>query len=264
MSDERPVVIKIGGNELEDPNYIQRLAQAVTHIVEPAVVVHGGGRAIGQMQAQLGLSPKKIDGLRVTDGPSLAVAQMVLSGDVNKRITAAMLAQGLQALGISGVDGGLLRCRKKKYGGHDLGRVGEIMSVNARLLALLLSHNYTPVVSPISLGLDGAIYNVNADEAAGAIASGIGAKKVWFISNVEAVLDADRRPYDLLTADQTASLIAQGVIEGGMVPKVSTALKVVQSGVREAVIASLEGLVQGNGTRFVSAPPASFHPEQSI
>lgn len=264
MTDKRPVVIKIGGNELDDSSYVQRLAQAVARIVEPAVVVHGGGRAIGHMQAQLGLSPRMIDGLRVTDEPSLAVAQMVLSGDVNKRIVAAMVAQGLQALGVSGVDGGLLRCRRKQYGEHDLGLVGEITRVNTQLLSLLLSHNYTPVVSPISLGLDGVIYNVNADEAAGAVAAEIGAEKIWFISNVDAVLDAGQRPYDRLTADQTASLIAQGVIEGGMVPKVRTALRAVQSGASEAVIASLEGLLQGRGTRFVSDSAPGHHPVQPI
>lgn len=246
------VVIKIGGNELEDAHFMERLAEAVAAFSRPVIIVHGGGRAIGQMQEKLGLRPIKLDGLRVTDEPSLAVAQMVLSGDVNKRIVRALLARGVQAIGISGVDGGMLRCVKKAYPGRDLGMVGEIVRVNSQFLELLVGNGLTPVISPISLGLDGATYNVNADEAAGAIAADLQAAMVWFISNVHAVLNVNGQPIDVLTPSQSATLIENGIIRDGMVPKVHTALKAVQSGVPQAVIANIEGLVAGNGTRFVS------------
>lgn len=244
-------VIKIGGNELDEPGFVQRLAEIVSLLPEPAIIVHGGGKAIGALQQQLGLVPQKIDGLRVTDEPSLAVAQMVLSGQVNKQIVQALLQRGVQALGISGVDAGLLRCRRKRYGQHDLGFVGEIELVNTAALEALLAAGFTLVVSPISLGTDGAIYNVNADEAAGAIAASLRARTAWFVSNVAAVLDQERRPIELLYAHEATRLIDNGAIRDGMVPKVRTALDVVSSGVDEVVITNIDGLQNGTGTRFI-------------
>ena len=244
-------VVKVGGNELDNTDFVTQLAGAVAALGEPAIVVHGGGKAIGDLQERLGLTPRKVDGLRVTDEPSLGIAQMVLSGNVNKRLVQALLQRGVQAVGLSGVDGGLLRCQKKIYMGHDLGLVGHIVEVNALILDALGQYGFTAVVSPISLGLDGAIYNVNADEAAGAIASNIGAKKVWFISNVAAVLDQDRKAIGVLTQDQASGLIENGVIRDGMLPKVRTALEVVASGVPEVIIANIDGLMHGAGTRFI-------------
>jgi acetylglutamate kinase len=154
---------------------------------------------------------------------------------------------------MSGVDGGLLRCEKKVYQGHDLGRVGEISIVDHRILELLAKNGFTVVVSPISLGIDGLIYNVNADEAAGAIAAAVSARKVWFISNVAAVLDRKMEPMNSLTPSTAAQLIEDGTIRDGMIPKVRTALDVVSAGVAEVTIANVEGLIQGGGTRFVQA-----------
>lgn len=243
-------VIKIGGNEIQEPYFLPRLADAVANMPGPVAVVHGGGRAIGDMQSKLGLAPRKIDGLRVTDEQSLQVAQMVLSGDVNKRIVQALLARGVQAIGLSGVDGGLLRCTKKVYEGHDLGWVGQIADVDGRVLHTLSSQGFTPVISPISLGQDGAIYNVNADEAAGAVAQAVGAATVWFISNVAAVLDGNGQPIDALTEIGATDLIKNGAIRDGMIPKVHAALTLVGSGISEVVIADIDGLLAGNGTRF--------------
>lgn len=247
------LVIKVGGNELDDAQFLEDLAATVGGLSEPAIIVHGGGQAIAQMQKKLGLTPRKVDGLRITDEDSLAVAQMVLSGDINKRIVRALMAHGLQTIGISGVDGSLMRCKKKGFDGVDLGLVGEIVSVNSQLLQMLLDNGLTPVISPISLGLDGKTYNVNADEAAGAIAVALRTKRVWFISNVRAVLDAYHKPIDVMNAAQATELMRQGVIRDGMVPKVKTALNAVQLGVPEAIIANLTGLAEDSGTRFTLA-----------
>lgn len=244
-------LIKVGGNELDTPGFMERLSEVIAAINGPTIVVHGGGKAIGELQEKLGIAPQKIDGLRVTDHASLEVAQMVLSGSVNKRIVQALLNAGVPAIGLSGVDGGLLRCTPKRYGDHDLGLVGEIAAVGLSLLETLLAEGYVVVVSPLSLGHNGAIYNVNADEAAGAIAAAIAPKTVWFISNVAAVLDDNGLPIDVLYQHEASRLIAQGVIRDGMIPKVQTALEVVASGVPEVFIADIDGLLERRGTRFI-------------
>lgn len=244
-------IIKVGGNELDEAGFVERLAQAVAARLGSVIIVHGGGKAIGDLQEKLGLAPKKVDGLRVTDAPSLAVAQMVLSGAVNKRIVQALLACGVQALGVSGVDAGLLRCQRKRYGTVDLGLVGEIGEVNTPALRRLLEAGFTPVISPISLGVDGAIYNVNADEAAGAIARALAAPKAWFVSNVDGVLDEERRLIAALTGEEALRLIESGAIRDGMVPKVRTAVDAVACGVAEVVITNIDGLQRGAGTRLI-------------
>jgi acetylglutamate kinase len=243
-------LLKIGGNELSDPGFLQKLAIIVARIEEPVVIVHGGGRAIADMQARLGLKTVKIDGLRVTDAESLAVSQMVLSGQANKVIVAALLAAGAQAVGLSGVDGGLLRCVKRQHPTADLGFVGQIVDVQPVILSILMGQGIIPVISPISLGLEGQVYNVNADEAAGALAAALGARVLTFISNVPAVLDQDQREITSLTPDQTEVLIQSGVIHGGMVPKVQAALAVIDQGVPSARIVNLSGLEAGSGTLF--------------
>jgi acetylglutamate kinase len=246
-------VIKIGGNELSDPGFVSTLAKTVAHIknntAEPVIVVHGGGRAIAGLQAQLGLETVKVDGLRVTDLESLKVAQMVLSGDSNKLVVKALLAAGLDALGISGVDGAALRCRKKPHPAADLGYVGEIMEVRTSLLQQLAGLNLTIVLSPISIGQDGHTYNVNADEAASAVALAVGASQLDFVSNVPGVLQ-DGTLLAHLTPQQSEALIAGGVISDGMIPKVRAALQAVQMGVRQARIVDLAGLAAAGGTNF--------------
>lgn len=248
-------VIKIGGNELENETFVRGLVAAVAELESPPVLVHGGGRAIATWQQRLGMEPVKVDGLRVTDANSLAVVEMVLTGQVNKRLVAALLAGGVQAVGLSGVDGGLLRCRQKQHPAVDLGFVGEIVRVNVTLLEGLLAQGLTPVISPISLGEAGTgserqVYNVNADEAAGAIAAALGAASLTFLSNVPGVLDRQGRPLPVLTPSDTTALIAQGIIEGGMVPKVNAALAGLAQGVARARIVDLAGLANGGGTLF--------------
>ena len=248
-------VLKIGGNELNDPEFLPALAGWVAETTgngESLVIVHGGGSDIASMQSRLGLEPKKVDGLRITDSDSLTVAQMVLSGHTNKQIVTALLVAGVDAVGLSGVDGRLLTASKKSHPTVDLGLVGEIVDVRAELLLNLSGQGITAVVSPISIGQDNLIYNVNADEAASAIALGLQADLLDFISNVPGVLK-DGQVVPQLTADETEHLIEEGVINGGMVPKVRGALTAVAKGVPRARIVNLTGLLESGGTIFMEA-----------
>ena len=244
-------IIKIGGNEMNAPGFLEELAAQLAQLeaAEPLVVVHGGGQDIAALQARLGLEPVKVDGLRVTDAESLAVAQMVLSGHTNKHVVRALLAAGLDAVGLSGVDGGLLRCLKKAHPTVDLGLVGEITAVRAALLTRLLDAGTLPVISPISLGEDGQIYNVNADEAAGAIAAALSAGALDFVSNVPGVL-AGGELLPALTTISAEALIADGTVTGGMIPKVRTALDALGRGVPRVRIVNLAGLSASGGTVF--------------
>ena len=242
------MVIKVGGNDLDDPAFMEGLVAAVTDLHEQGVIiVHGGGKGIGRLQKRLGLEPRFIQGLRVTDAPSLEVAQMVLSGQVNKRLAARLVAAGVPAVGLSGVDGGLLRVEKMDHPAGDLGLVGHIVRVNTELLAGLLGQGLVPVISPISLGLDGQTYNVNADHAALAVAQAMSAASAVFLTNVPGVL-RDGELVSKIDARRAEALIAQGVIAGGMIPKVRSALEAVAAGVGQAVITNLAGLWAGAGT----------------
>lgn len=247
--NQHPVVIKIGGNDLEQPGFVDELAAAVAalHAQTPCILVHGGGRTISRLQQQLGLEPVYFNGQRVTDDASLEVVEMALSGKVNKQLTLALLHAGVDALGISGVDRGLLRVEPWAA---DMGRVGRIVSVRADVLQGLCDQGVVPVVSPISMGADGR-YNVNADHAAGAIAAALRAEYATFLTNVPGVqVGAQVAPY--LTVGETETLIAQGVINGGMIPKVNAALAAIAGGVQKAMITNLSGLSAGTGTVFVA------------
>ena len=242
-------VIKIGGNELDSQSFLDGLATTIANLNEPVIVVHGGGQAIAELQSKLGLTTTKVDGLRVTDADSLRVAEMVLSGHANKLLVRALQAAGVNAIGLSGVDAGLLQCEKKQHPTADLGYVGTIVRVNGALLHNLVAQGLTPVISPISVGADHHAYNVNADEAAGAIAQALSATVLDFVSNVPGVLlDGDVLPS--LTLPQAERLIGSGVVTGGMIPKVRTALDAVGRGVPQVRIVNLAGLGSGGGTVF--------------
>jgi acetylglutamate kinase len=245
-------VTKIGGNELNAPGFLAELAgvhHELTRLGGGAVIVHGGGQEIATMQTRLGIEPVKVDGLRVTDAASLDVAEMVLSGRANKQIVRALLAGGLDAVGLSGVDGRLLTARQKQHPTADLGLVGEVTAVRLTLLERLLQMGIVPVISPISLGDDGQTYNVNADEAAAAIAAALGADTLDFVSNVPGVLAGGKLVPHLSPAAAEA-LIADGTIAGGMIPKVRAALDALARGVASVRIVDLAGLRGNRGTVF--------------
>jgi acetylglutamate kinase len=245
------LVIKVGGNELDDPAFVEQFAGALAAMRPVPVLVHGGGKEIGLVQKALGGEPRFLDGLRVTDEYALQAAEMVLCGLVSTRLTAALLRAGADAQGLSGVDRGLLMVDKAQHPAGDLGRVGRPRAVRVEVLRELLGAGVLPVVAPVSLGDDG-VYNVNADEVAGAIAAALGDAEVVFVTNVPGVLAAGAL-LARLTAVEVEGLIADGTISGGMIPKVRSALAALEAGVRSARITNLAGLVSGAGT-VVHAP----------
>lgn len=244
------VVIKIGGGQVDDSAFLARLAEVIGTLKSRPIIVHGGGKEIARLQERLGLTPRFVEGLRVTDEESLQVAEMVLSGLVNKRLVAQLVARGVEAVGLSGVDLGLMRVEKIHHPQGDLGHVGQIVEVRGEVLEGLLDRGFVPVISPISLGVDGLTYNVNADHAALAIAQAISVSALIFVTDVPGVM-INGRVVARLTSDQAEELIGSGVIADGMIPKVRSALEAVAAGVGEARITGLAGLQRGGGTTFV-------------
>ncbi len=243
-----PVVIKISGHEIDDPAVLTELAAVVRNMRSPVIVVHGGGKEITTLQQKLGIEPRYADGLRVTDSASLSLVEMVLCGAVNKRIVRYLLSGGVEAMGMSGVDRGLIRARKMHHATVDMGYTGEVTQVRGDVLKAILDTGVTPVIAPICLGEDNS-YNVNADHVAGAVAAAVEAGRVVFISNVEGVLK-DNKVLPALTAKEAQALIADGTIFGGMIPKVQTALSTLRAGVPRTVITNLAGLKTHGGTIF--------------
>ena len=233
------VVIKYGGAAMIDEQLKHSFAQDIVLLQSLGmlpVIVHGGGPEVSKAMEQLGQEVSFIDGLRVTSSENLKVAEMVLSGTVNKEIITHLNTFCGKAVGVSGKDGLLIEARKKQHaGGVDLGYVGEIASVNPELLLVLLKQGFLPVVSPIGLGKDGVTYNINADTTASRIAVALGAYKIIFMTDVDGVLE-DGKLRGQLSAVEAEKLIKKNVISGGMAPKVSAGLYCVKNGVESAQI----------------------------
>jgi acetylglutamate kinase len=244
------LVLKVGGNEIDDAGFLSGLAHAVAAMPDAPVIVHGGGKEIAELQVKFGLTPHFVEGLRVTDETSLAIAEMVLSGRVNKRIVAALINAGVDAIGLSGVDRGLVQVEKLVHPAGDLGRVGKVVGVRGEVLREYVAQHIVPVISPISLGVEGA-YNVNADSVACAIAGALNASAVVFVTNVAGVMQ-NERVIPTLTTHETNALIKSQVIKGGMIPKVRAALDAISGGAHSARITNLEGLGNGGGTLFTN------------
>lgn len=243
-------VLKIGGNEIDQPAFLSGLCATVRAIGGAGVIVHGGGKEIAAALQRYGLDFEFVDGMRATSPAAMAVVEQVLSGAVNKRLVAQLNAAGVAALGLSGVDLGLLHTEPLRPGGRDLGRVGAIVSVRAEVLRALLSQGWLPVLSPVSLDQhDQQPTNVNADHAARAVAAALAADELIFVSNVPGVL-IDGAVVPQLSAAQSAEHIASGAIGGGMVPKVRAALEALAD-VAAVRITDLAGLRAGTGTQFV-------------
>jgi acetylglutamate kinase len=240
------LVLKIGGNDLDDPGFVGELARMVAGMRPSPVLVHGGGKEIGAIQRALGGEPRFVGGLRVTDEAALRAAEMVLCGSVSTRLVAALIAAGADAQGLSGVDRALIRVEKQAHPEGDLGRVGSPVAVRAEVLRGMVGATVVPVIAPISLGPEGA-YNVNADEVAGAVAAALGDADVVFVTNVPGVLVGGSVAPRLSRAE-ILDLIGDGTISGGMIPKVRAALTALNAGVRAARITNLMGLGQGSGT----------------
>ena len=209
------------------------------------VVVHGGGPQIGSLLERIGKKSEFVDGLRVTDRETIDVVEMVLGGLVNKNIVALINAQGGRAVGLSGKDGGMIRARKLllRQGQSDdenevidIGQVGEIEQIDPAVVDTLDQANFIPVIAPIGAGADGKAYNINADTVAGSLAVTLKAEKLILLTNTPGVLNVDNQLLELLSETEAKGLIAQGVISGGMLPKVRCALDAVAGGVRTATI----------------------------
>lgn len=242
-------VIKVGGNEIDQPGFLAELAGIVAGLTEPTVIVHGGGKEITQLQEKFGIQARYVDGLRISDEASLELVKMVLCGAVNTRIVEILVRHKVEAQGLSGLDRGLARARKMQHPTEDMQRVGEVVSVRGDILTAMLDQGITPVIAPICSGDDGA-FNVNADQVAGAVALAIRAERVVFLTNVPGVLN-DGALIETLDTQRIQDWIAQGIISGGMIPKVRTALETVQNGVPQARITNLDGLRSGTGTTVI-------------
>jgi acetylglutamate kinase len=242
-------VVKVGGNEVDDSQWTARLAAAVASSSGPIVLVHGGGKEVTEVQRTLGAEPEWREGLRVTTPEALRAVSMVLSGVVNKRLVGSLLSAGTQAVGFSGEDGGVLQAQPAR--GGQLGRTGEIVEVRTGLIRTLLENGFTPVISPVSRGPDGFPLNVNADDAAAAIASALAAERFYLVSNVPGVLK-DGGTLPRVTTAELEVLIRDGVASGGMVPKLRAGMRAAGSGVLDVRIGDLSLLSEPEaGTRIV-------------
>ncbi|MBX6364004.1 MAG: acetylglutamate kinase [Gemmatimonadetes bacterium] len=251
----RPRVVKVGGSVLGDAAWLASFAAHVAAVRGPVVVVHGGGPEISELSSRLGVTVTWVDGRRVTPPEAMDVTAMVLSGRINKRVVAALLSAGVDAIGLSGEDGGLLLARPRENGA--LGRVGELVSVRASLLESLLAAGHTPVVSPVSRGVDGAPLNVNADEAATAVAAALGASELLYLTDVPGVL-AGGVVLPGLSAAAAEGMVASGAASGGMAVKLEAALAALGGGVPCVRIGTLELLTNPDAGTAVRAAEEAF------
>jgi acetylglutamate kinase len=247
-------VVKYGGHAMGDPEAAQDFAQDIVLLkavgINP-VVVHGGGPQIGAMLKKMGVESTFVDGLRVTDKATAEIAEMVLSGAINKEIVGWLAASGGKAIGISGKDGGLVTARKVSRTAKDpdsniekvvdLGFVGEPERIDTTILETASRAGMIPVVAPIAAGADGHTYNINADTMAGAIAAALGAARLFLLTDVTGVLDKQGNLLTDLTPADIARLRQDGTISGGMIPKLETCVQAVEAGCEAAVV--LDGRV---------------------
>ena len=250
----RSFVVKYGGNAMGDEDAAREFAEDVVLLkavgINP-VVVHGGGPQIGAMLEKLGVETRFVDGLRVTDKATAEVAEMVLSGAINKAIVGSIARAGGKAMGISGKDGGLVTARKVERTTKDpesniekaldLGFVGEPSAVDTTIIETATAAGMIPVIAPIGTGEDGHTYNINADTMAGALASALGAARLLLLTDVDGVLDKQGKLLTDLTPADIAALREDGTISGGMIPKLETCVTAVEAGCEAAVV--LDGRV---------------------
>jgi len=237
------VVVKIGGSMAEDRKCLEELAADIAKLAasgQRVALVHGGGKDINRNLQWLGQEPKFVDGLRFTNDAAMDMVEMTLSGRVNKLLVRLLTAAGAKPCGISGVDGSLFSATPLRDDGA-LGQVGKVTTVKTELVEALWAGGFVPVVSPVSLGPDGNSWNVNADDAAAALASALVAKRLVFVSDVPGVLDADKKRIASLNSSQIEELIASGVANGGMIPKLRGCAETVAAGVAGVVISGWSG-----------------------
>ena len=234
--NRKVIVVKYGGSAMVDESLKKRVIEDVTLLklvgFKP-IIVHGGGKEISRWVSKVGMEPKFINGLRVTDEPTMELAEMVL-GKVNKELVQMVESLGVRAIGLSGKDGGLLNVTKKYSNGEDIGYVGEIQKVNADILWDLLDKDFLPIVCPIGLDDSFHTYNINADDAACAIARAMNAEKLAFLTDIEGVYKDPNDPSTLISELQISEakeFIEKGYIGGGMLPKLNNCIDAIENGV---------------------------------
>lgn len=234
----RTIVIKFGGHAMGSPELTREFANDVVLLkqfgIRP-VIVHGGGPQIGRMLERLNIKSEFVDGLRVSDIETVEIAEMVLSGGINKGLVQAINAAGGRAVGISGKDAELIVAKKMR---EDLGFAGEPVETNVEVLDVLAAADpgFIPVVSPISAGVEAGSYNVNADTAAGVLAAALGASRLMLLTDIEGVMDDDGNLLTRLNTEDARNLISKGTAKGGMIPKLETCIQAIEGGVDAVVI----------------------------
>ncbi len=249
------VVVKYGGHAMGDDALAAKFGRDIALLKQVGVnpvVVHGGGPQINAMLERLAIKSTFVDGLRVTDASMVEVVEMVLAGTVNKHVAGLINQAGALAVGICGKDGGMIRARKltrtvKDPGSHieralDLGFVGEPVHVDVRVIHALTGAGLIPVIAPVGVGEDGHTYNINADDVAGAVAAALGAQRLLMLTDVAGVLDGNKQLVAEMTVAEAEAGISNGMISGGMIPKVENCVEAVRGGVKGAVI--LDGRMQ--------------------
>ncbi len=242
------IVVKYGGNAMTDPKLESSFARDIVLLktvgMHP-VVVHGGGPQVDNLLKELGRQSERIDGMRVTDKSTMDIVEMVLGGSVNKSIVSLINKHGGSAIGLTGKDANLILAKKlmmEKIGEDgiavpvDLGFVGDVVSVNKEVINMLIASNFIPVIAPLGVDSEGNTYNINADLVAGKVAEFLQAEKLMLLTNIKGVLGRDGEVVTGLTPKKVDSLIEDGTISGGMIPKIQCALDAVRSGVKSAVI----------------------------
>ena len=252
---DKTIVIKYGGSTMEEERMKRSFALDVVllkYIGLNPVVVHGGGPQIGEMLTKIGKKSQFIEGMRVTDGETMDVVEMVLVGKVNKEIVTLINQQGGKAVGLSGKDGRLITAKKLKLTKRrgkdempeiiDIGMVGEVKAINPEVVEALKKENFIPVIAPVGVGDEGETYNINADLVAGKVASALKAEKLILLTDVEGVMDEKRRLLTTLEAKQAKRFIARRIISSGMIPKVICCLDALKEGVAKTHI--IDGRVE--------------------
>lgn len=271
------IVVKYGGSAMIDEELKKRVIEDVTLLklvgFKP-IIVHGGGKEISKWVEKAGMEPKFINGLRVTDKDTMEVAEMVL-GKVNKSLVQLVESLGVRAIGISGKDGALLKVEKKYSDGQDIGYVGEVKEVNEQILYDLLEKDFLPIICPVGMDENYQTYNINADDAACAIAHAVKAEKLAFLTDIEGVYKDPKDPSTLISelrVEEAEQLMAEGHIGGGMLPKLQNCIDAIEAGVSRVHI--LDGRIphcllleiftnKGIGTAILNSTESRYdHDEQ--
>jgi acetylglutamate kinase len=241
---DRTVVIKYGGNAMVEPELRASFAVDVVllkYIGLRPVIVHGGGPQIGATLERLGIETRFVDGLRVTDDATMDVVEMVLGGKVNREIVELVQRGGGRAIGLTGGDGSMIKVTRRLVEDRDLGRVGQVVSVDPSAIRAVTESGFIPVIAPIGIDADGVTHNVNADEAAGAVACALAAEKLILLTDVEGVRDSSGELIAQLSVSEARKHIEEGTIRDGMIPKVGCCVDALNGGVASTTI--LDGRV---------------------